>query len=151
MGKNDKILLGVGLGILAFYLLSRKKQNQVLQNQDNIKLSDDILTPLSNEQKPISISNNLSTPNNINNKIGFSNLSKQERDSIEVAKKSSNRNFTANDILVTSLGNFKYVLIRGGKRAGVSLGSPPIYDWVRTSEQPKTNKINSANFGSIFS
>lgn len=150
MQKNDKILLGVGLGVLAFYLLSRKKKDSLLNIQENITSSDNLQNSTNTEAKPVSAIINLSSPNNTTNKLGYSNLTKQERDAIEVAKKLSNRNFTENDILSTSLGNFKYVLIRAGKRSGLTLGFPSIYDWVRTNEQPKNYQKDLGKLGSIL-
>jgi len=71
------------------------------------------------------------------NRTISSNITQEERNAIQEAKNQSGKRYSSGDIIVTRLGNFKYVTIRKGTKIGVSLGQPPIYDWIRTTEQPQ--------------
>lgn len=139
MTNNQKLLAALGLGALAVYVYSRMgKKAQSEPNQPQAELGG---MQLPTKPQVTMGSSGVTPPtmvadySNINRTIS-SNITKEERNAIQEAINQSGKRYYEGDIIVTRLGNFKYVTIRQGTRRGASLGSAPIMDWVRTTEQP---------------
>jgi hypothetical protein len=155
MTTNQKILIALGLGAVAFYVYKmrgNRGQGAVTQPQDNKGQNP----PTSIEKPQVPLGNRSVTPptmvadySNTNRTIS-SNITQEERNAIQEAKNQSGKRYSSGDIIVTRLGNFKYVTIREGRRSGLSLGQPPLYDWVRTTEQPIVRTTVGGSLGALI-
>jgi hypothetical protein len=140
MTKNQKILVGLGIGALVVYVFTRmgkKAQTATDQPQSEgsgmqLPTKPQIPTGSGGVTPPTMVADY----SNRNTTIS-SNITQDERTAIQEAKNQSGKKYRVGDVIVTRLGNFKYVIIRQGTKSGVSLGQPPIYDWVRTTDQPQ--------------
>jgi len=140
MTKNQKILVALGLGALAVYVYTRMgKKAQTPTNQAQGELGGMQLptkTQVPTGSGGVTPPTMVADYSNRNTTIS-SNITQEERTAIQEAKNQSGKKYRVGDVIVTRLGNFKYVTIRQGTKSGVSLGQPPIYDWVRTTDQPQ--------------
>jgi hypothetical protein len=131
--KRDDFFIILGVAAIGFFWWLRKRKPSAFDSVTAKELGT--LPP----NQPSLIQPGGSAQSTTSQSTNNSPLSAQERAAIEEAKKRSGRKrFDVGNILVTTIGNFKYVTVREGTKRGVSLGQPPIYDWVRTTDQPIT-------------
>ena len=157
MTKNQKILVGLGIGALVVYVFTRMgKKAQTATGQAQPQDNKGQNPPTSIEKPQVPLGNRSVTPptmvadySNTNRTIS-SNITQEERSAIQEAKNQSGKRYSWGDIIVTRLGNFKYVTIREGRRSGLSLGQPPLYDWVRTTEQPIVRTTVGGSLGALI-
>lgn len=137
--KQKQLLIGLGLGLLVYYLYTRSKQKASATTEEKtnsnttLPNAGGVVAPM---QRPLP--DNAVTP-----------LTKEERTAINDAMQIG-KIYYENDIIVTRLGNFKYVTIRKGTQSGISLGSAPIKDWVRTTEQPIVRTSVGGSLGALL-
>ena len=129
--KRDDFFIILGVAAIGFFWWLRKRKPSAFDSVTAKELS----TLPTNQQNVIQPG--VSAQSIISQSTNNSPLTAQERAAINEAIKRGGRNY-GGDILVTPIGNFKYLTVRKGTKRGVSLGQPPIKDWVRTTEQPIT-------------
>ena len=131
MKVNKNLLVGLGIGLLAYYLYTRNKKKVEQPAVEEPKGVGGAI-PMPNIAP--------TTKDNVvlKNPISSQSLTKEESDAIQKAIKLSGKIPYSGDIIVTSVGNFKYLVVRKGNRGigSLSLGTPDIYGWVRTTENP---------------